>query len=290
MCKGDLKRHRVRAYPNAQAMSRNILTILLIAILPTFYSCAALPQQSITQIEEARAEQVLATLHKKEADILSLKAIFRVDIHGAGFPISKKIDGVLLYQRPNMIRLKGFSPLGGLIFDFLVGGERYTLRFPKKNLMFAGKAGDFSGGEETRMLVQLSLRAMAILLGKVVMAEDRKVDFIEDGDQYLIKVLSSPPGGGYVSEKIIRQIWIDRHDLQVNEFNDLSLDGEVVAIVQATDFWIVRDASMPENLSIILPYKIVADDRLGEGVMSLKFQEIIVNDNLEIREFSHTQF
>jgi len=200
------------------------------------------------------------------------------------------MDGVLLYRRPRLIRLKGFSPLGGLVFDFLVNRDHYTLHIPKEGHVFTGKVGDLEATGEIGVLVKLSLQAMDTLLGKVGNVDQGQLYVVEDGDQYRIEVWPSSAEDDLADGEIIRRVWVGRNPFQVNQLEHLSSDGEIIVVVQAEDFRPVRKPSPLENSTIMLPFQVVAEDRLGEKSVSLKFQEIIANAPLEAKEFGLTKF
>ncbi|MFB3136966.1 MAG: hypothetical protein ACE1ZJ_03525, partial [Nitrospirales bacterium] len=123
---------REREYPHTRPTSWIVPIFFLSGILFALSNCAPLPQRPAISVKPAIAEQLLVTLRQKESAILSLKGLLRIHIQGDGVPISRRMDGVLLYRRPRLIRLKGFSPLGGLVFDFLVNRDHYTLHIPKE--------------------------------------------------------------------------------------------------------------------------------------------------------------
>lgn len=281
---------REREDPHTRPTSWIVPIFFLSGILFALSNCAPLPQRPAISVKPAIAEQLLATLGQKESAILSLKGLLRIHIQGDGVPISRRMDGVLLYRRPRLIRLKGFSPLGGLVFDFLVNRDHYTLHIPKEGQVFTGKVGDLEATGEIGVLVKLSLQAMDTLLGKVGNVDQGQLYVVEDGDQYRIEVWPSSAEDDLADEDIIRRIWVGRNPFQVSQLEHLSSDGEIIVVVQAEDFRPVRKPSPLENSTIMLPFRVVAEDRLGEKSVSLKFQEIIANAPLEAKEFGLTKF
>ena len=143
---------------------------------------------------------------------------------------------------------------------------------------------------EIGVLVKLSLQAMDTLLGKVGNVDQGQLYVVEDGDQYRIEVWPSSTEDDLADEEIIRRIWVGRNPFQVNQLEHLSSDGEIIVVVQAEDFRPVRKPAPLENSTIMLPFQVVAEDRLGEKSVSLKFQEIIANAPLEAKEFGLTKF
>ena len=89
-------------------------------------------------------QQVLATLHAREANITSLKGLFQADVEGSFSPFSHSIQGTLFYQRPRSIRIKGFTRFGGTLFDFLLNGRPYSLHTADRLYPIVGRVPGFS--------------------------------------------------------------------------------------------------------------------------------------------------
>ena len=75
-------------------------------------------------------QEVLATLHAREANLASVKGLFQADVKGALSPLAFRLQGTLLYQRPQSIRITGFTQFGSTLFDFLLNGQSYSLHRP----------------------------------------------------------------------------------------------------------------------------------------------------------------
>jgi len=237
------------------------------------------------------AKQLLVKLDQKEQAISSLKALFRANLEGEGFPVSYRVDGVFLYKRPHTIRLKGFTRFGGILFNFLLKGDRYRMVLPSENQVFVGDVGDLHPSNSVSLPVQLSLRAMEVVLGKVRGTPEDLVTFLEDGNRYRFDVQESSQGQNFQGyPRLTKRVWVDGQHLQVNQVEYLSSQGDMTLAIHAKDFRRVKDASPVQSTTIVLPYQVQAENFREQGSVELEFQEIVANANLDPKEFGLASF
>ncbi len=264
--------------------------VVLVALSCLVLSCTTLEEKDTMPVREFSADQLLQKLNQNEAAIGSLKALFRANIHGEGVPVSYRVDGVFLYKRPSTIRLKGLSRFGGLVFDFLMDRDRYVLHLPQENQSYSGEIGRERFSGSMGLPVHLILRAMDVVLGKVQEDRDRPIVLEEDGDRYRFDVDVRPTDQDMERPWSVRRVWVDRRHVQVSQIEYLSADGVSILNVEADDFRRARDASPVERTTIVLPYHLEAVDQQEDGVVSLSFQEMVVNLPLAPKEFGLNRF
>jgi hypothetical protein len=105
-------------------------------------SCATTPPVPDISYQAASAERLTQLLKEREAALQSMKGFFRASIKGPGIPFAPPLEGAVYYQRPGAMRLRGFSPFGGELFDFMLGQDRFRLKVPSEKKEFAGRLAD----------------------------------------------------------------------------------------------------------------------------------------------------
>ncbi len=279
-----------RFYPPFSLL-KEVAWFFFLGILLGNVGCVTPPAVPDSPIRKTTGHQLLEKLDQKEQAITSLKALFRANLQGEGFPISYRVDGVFLYKRPHTIRLKGFTRFGGILFNFLLNGDRYRLVLPNEKQVFVGDVGDLHPSNAVNLPVQLSLRAMEIVLGKVRGAPEDSVTFVEDGNRYRFDVHEVSHGQNLQGLPLLtKRVWVDGQHLQVNQVEYLSIQGEKTLAIHAKDFRRVKDASPIEHTTIILPYQVQAENFREQGSVALEFQEIVANVQLDPKEFGLASF
>ena len=128
-------------------------------------ACAIYPPPPELPIREATADELLEQLHQKASAIHTLKGLFQADLQGDGWPLSYRLNGVFWYQKPGMIRLKGFTRLGGVVFDFSLDHHRYELSLPGERQRVTGNIRELDGQGGLAAPIRLSLIALETLFG-----------------------------------------------------------------------------------------------------------------------------
>jgi len=77
------------------------------------------------------------------AESLQSRTSIRVDTVRNGEEIKFILNGYLLYQKPDQLRLLGYHPLGGGIFDALYREGQFFLLIPFQKRAYRGEISDF---------------------------------------------------------------------------------------------------------------------------------------------------
>ena len=164
----------------------HILWFLVVGVMVS--GCATVPTHPQIPLSPEKTQEVLNSLQEKQARIFSAKGLFRASITGSGLPISQNLDGILFYRRPNSVRLKGFTRVGGVVFDFVRNQEFYQLTLPANGRFITGRLAELPEEEDLSQLIRLSLRAMDAILGKVDKFQPGRALLYENGHGYLLDV------------------------------------------------------------------------------------------------------
>lgn len=286
-----------------------IVAVLLVTFALLISSCTTRSTREVVPgipLQVASLERLMSLLHEREAEIQTLKGLFGAQIQGPGIPGTQRVEGAIVYHRPDALRLRGFNRLGMRLFELAVGEDRYTLRLINGKVL-AGNVTDLSRVEKIARPFRLSLLAMTGIIGTPSVAIDERAELTEEGERYRVDVFASASGNGLSgSDGAYRRIWFDRRSLQVVQEDRLTRTGEIEARVQFDDFRAVElspRVDLPPDSpavqtgtltgkSVLKPFVIRAEDSQGPSSLQLTFHEISPNmpltpEELQLTDASH---
>ena len=226
-------------------------------------------------------QQVLATLHAREANITSLKGLFQADVEGSFSPFSHSIQGTLFYQRPQSIRIKGFTRFGGTLFDFLLNGRPYSLHTADRLYPIVGRVPDFRPLGDLGLPVQLSLRAIDVLLGRLRWTAEqfREVRVANTAYRYTVALSS----GNASNVSVWQHVWVDHASALIQGIEYYTTKGKKLVTLTASDYRKVGPQEQPD--SVVLPFSIEVKEYVTSGSVRLKFSELVPNIPVSGKEF-----
>ena len=77
------------------------------------------------------------------AETLQAKASIRLDTVRKGEELKFLLNGFVIYQKPDKLRILGFHPLGMSVFDALYRGGEFFLLSPLQNRAYTGEISEF---------------------------------------------------------------------------------------------------------------------------------------------------
>ncbi len=78
------------------------------------------------------------------AESLQAKASIRLDTVRKGEELKFLLNGVVLYEKPDKLRILGYHPFGMGVFDALYRGGEFLLFSPLQNRAYTGEVSEFS--------------------------------------------------------------------------------------------------------------------------------------------------
>src|SRR5574341_2565507 len=150
--------------------------------------CAEVAAREEVQLKQATVEDLTALLRQREAAIQTMKGLFSAKVRGGIIPIASRVEGSVYYQRPNAMRLRGFTTIGSELFEFVQANDQYKLRLPTIGRVLSGSPSDMSEMGKLARPFQLSVWAMGGMLGTGTIAKDETVVLVEEGDRYRLEV------------------------------------------------------------------------------------------------------
>ncbi len=226
-------------------------------------------------------QQVLATLYARESNITSLKGLFQADVEGSFSPFSHSIQGTLFYRRPQAIRIKGFTRFGGTLFDFLLNGQPYSLQTADRRYPVVGRVPDFRPLGNLGLPVQLSLRAVEILLGRLRWTAEqfREVQVAKTAYRYTVAL--SQDNESNVS--VLQHVWVDHSSALIQGIEYYTTEGKKLVTLTASDYRKVGPSEQPD--SVVLPFLLEVKEYVTSGSVRLQFSELAPNIPVSAKEF-----
>ena len=271
-----------------KARSSFVSTIIFSMLALTLMSgCSLFVPREEARLKQATVEELTALLSQREAAIHSMKGLFSAKVRGGIIPIATRVEGAVYYQRPNAMRMRGFTAIGSELFEFVQAKDQFTLRLPTMGRVLSGSPSDMSEMGKLARPFQLSVWAMGGVLGTSAVATNETVQLAEDGERYRLDI-SGPSQGGV--QAIQRRLWFERRSLLVVKEDRLSNAGDVEATIQYEDFRPIGDAnggSAVGDVRLVRPFKISLEDGKGRGSVQVMFHEIVPNQPINASELGH---
>ncbi len=264
-------------------LARTIHALCLLCLAGVSAGCGLFAHKAeAPPLKQATVEELTRLLVEREASLQSLKGLFSAKVRGGLIPIATRVEGALYYQRPHAMRLRGFTAIGGDLFEFLQAEDRYTLRLPTMGRIVSGSRSDTSEMGKLARPFQLSVWAMDGVLGTGMLAPDETAELAEDGSLYRLEILGPD---GHEKQVVRRRLWFDRLRLLVVKEERLTETGEVDASIEYDDFRVVVGQEA-ENVRapILRPFKIFLEDGQGKGSVQVTFHELIPNQPIKPSE------
>lgn len=246
----------------------HVAFIILNCTFAFLAGCALFAPREEVQLKQATVEELTALLSQQEAAIQTMKGLFSAKVRGGIVPIASRVEGTLYYRRPNAMRLRGFTAVGGELFEFVQAGDQFRLRLPTMGRVLSGSPSDMGEMGKLARPFQLSVWAMGGLLGTGKITKDETVALVEEGDRYRLEVSGPSPSGAQLMR---RKLWFERQTLRVVREDRLTESGAIEATIQYEDFRAIGDGHL------LRPFQILLEDGKGQGSVQVTFHEMIPN-------------
>jgi outer membrane lipoprotein-sorting protein len=121
------------------------LVILNLILLILFLSGCPKKVARIPSIEAPPVKDPMARLLEtfSSADSLQAKASIRLDTVRKGEQLKFLLNGIVLYEKPDKLRILGYHPFGMGVFDALYRGGEFFLLSPLQNRAYTGEISEF---------------------------------------------------------------------------------------------------------------------------------------------------
>lgn len=119
--------------------------ILSLFLLVLFLSECPKKVAKIPSIEVPPVKDPMAKLLEafSSADSVQAKASIRLDTVRKGEELKFLLNGIVLYEKPDKLRILGYHPFGMGVFDALYRGGEFFLFSPLQNRAYTGEISEF---------------------------------------------------------------------------------------------------------------------------------------------------
>jgi len=119
--------------------------ILSLFLLVLFLSGCPKKVAKIPSIEVPPVKDPMAKLLEafSSADSVQAKASIRLDTVRKGEELKFLLNGIVLYEKPDKLRILGYHPFGMGVFDALYRGGEFFLFSPSQNRAYTGEISEF---------------------------------------------------------------------------------------------------------------------------------------------------
>jgi outer membrane lipoprotein-sorting protein len=126
-------------------MRRSVVFIFLFILLGLFLSGCPKKVPPPTILEKPSAENPVEQILEILSSTESLQSRISIRIHTvrSGEEMNFLLNGFLLYQKPDKLRILGYHPLGASLFDALYREKEFFLLLPLQRKAFTGEISEF---------------------------------------------------------------------------------------------------------------------------------------------------
>jgi len=130
---------------NIEMVRKPWFVILSLFILILFLSGCPKKVVKIPSIEAPPVKDPMAKLLEafSSADSVQAKASIRLDTVRKGEELRFLLNGIVLYEKPDKLRILGYHPFGMGVFDALYRGGQFFLFSPLQNRAYTGEISEF---------------------------------------------------------------------------------------------------------------------------------------------------
>ncbi|HRI38454.1 MAG TPA: hypothetical protein PLO50_07855 [Nitrospira sp.] len=268
-------------------ITTRLLFVILLGQLVLSAGCVLFGPKEELPLKRVTVEDLTTLLRQRDAAVHSMKGLFSAKVRGGLIPILSRVEGTVYYRRPNALRLKGFTPFGGELFELVQTDEWYRLRLPMEGKVYTGSQSDLKDQGNLARFSQLSTWAIGGLLGANALAKDETAKLVLEGSRYRLDIYGMARGVvGHSSRTLIRHLWFD-HRLLVVQEDRLGGDGEVEATIHYDDFRALDEGGAVSSQAIpdaeirsLRPFKISLEAGRGQGAVQVTFHELHQNQTI----------
>lgn len=277
--------NRQQATGNSEKRSVSVAVLLVTVALFGQTACSSLETTPEVLVREMTSEDLTTLLHEQEKAIQSLKGLFSADVKGPGLPIAQTVYGTILFRRPGLLRLQGFTRFGGKVFDLALNPERFVLQLPKEKKLVSGTPDEWKDQAGFSHTLRLSILAMSGVLGNTGVNPRDHLRLVGENEFYRLEVYAPSQGVGE-GPGPIRKIWFGKRSLLVVQEKRFLETGELGETLTLDDYREVRLApreqkaagvDVPTTPLMFLPFKVTAEDGHGDGWIEIVFSELAPN-------------
>ena len=226
---------------------KHIYQVLCFASCVLLSGCAGMYSGVFTPVSDDQSRKVLDVLRQKEQTIRTLRGLFQASVSGSGIPFSQRFNGMMSYASPDTVHLRGFLKFGVPMMDFHRKGNDYKLYFPAENEMITGQVEGGSIVTQWDQTVQLSIRALDAVLGKIEGLSKGEIHIFQGKTHYRLDMAAVRASEHATHQDYIVRTWVDAQTLELTSIEYRRALDEVVVSVECEDYREVKVSAPSER-------------------------------------------
>jgi len=248
------------------------LSCVLLALCLSGCIAKRVPVTEIEKLSEANLEDLVQLLESRYQDINALKALVKVEVKT---PEGKSaFQGILLFKRPDHLRLQGLDFLGRTMFDLIAKGEEIRLHLPGEDRVLSEEVDSYPFFGEGKIPVKLTDFLEVLGASGGIYLDPTVIPALEkDQTAYILYLF-------YMQESravLLKKLWLERVHFQLVREEMFDPDGQRRMTIFFDHYQKIADHWRP--------FKIKAETQ-GTYEFSLDYSEIKVNPSLGAEDFS----
>lgn len=199
-----------------------------------------------------------------------------IRVREGGMQGARECQGLLAFEKPGHIYLKGYRPLIPTFFTLVAKDGNFWVHIPKENRVLTGKVTDLNESDNLQMGIRPDDLERSLNIHPLPTSTNYLIEMREAPTQYLLFIFRTDGGTGKFLE---RQVWIERFFLNVER--EVYYNAYGIAEVDITRKEYTNEGSVyfPQEITIFRP-------DLG-SMLFLKVNKLTINPELkpELFEF-----
>lgn len=245
-------------------MRKWFLTLIMLSLF--FLGACAPKLVKPTIYREATLKELIDLIQGRENRIKTVKASLRMDFRDLEKKGSQHCLGVLVFERPDRFRIKGYPQMGPTLFEVVSDGKSLWVYIPKEGKVYLTQ--NLKRGTSKTDFDFQDLRS-AFSVAEVLNQPDVN-KFLEKREKEYILYL--------VKRRLLEKIWIERSKFLVTEIQRFDKDGSSAIDVSFEEYQKINGIDFPEKVRIHNPKEkriftlLIQKVRLNEAIRPEIFQ------------------
>ncbi len=241
------------------------LTVMIIS------GCVSAPTKTLPplRIQTATKEALITKINNSAENFHSLKSNLEIRYRDSSTQGARECQGLLAYENPKKIYLKGYRPLIPTFFTLVSRDGNFWVHLPRDNVVLTGQVNQLDSSQNLQMGIRPDDLLRALNIQAIPPSTTHSVEMQETPTHYLLFIFRTDG----IDKFLERQIWIERYFLNVEREVFYNQYGIVDVDITKKDYMNKGPVYMPREIIIFRP------DR--GSTLFLKSEKLEVNANLK---------
>ena len=221
---------------------------------------------------EATLDELIELIQRRENRIKTIKASFKMGFSDLTKKGSQHCLGVLIVEKPDRIRIKGYLQMGPTLFEIVSDGKCLWVYIPKE-----GKAyytHDITG-RTLKSDFNLQNLSNTFFISEMISRADITKSLGKGEREYIIYLNKE--------KRLLERIWIERSEFLVTKIERFANDNSLALGVYFEEYQKIDDIAFPKEVKI--------DNPKERTMLTLLIQRVRLNETItpEVFQFKMPQ-